>query len=143
MLHLGCCSSSRSASEKIRNLLGKTIDSTKLPKYTTTKWIEIFDQSDGAYNQNKDIRFKASQLRSDLCDFNDAYIVVAGRASATNPDDANDDRKLAFKNSAPFFSSELRINSRKADFCDDLDVVVPMYILLYYSKNYRNTTGSF
>ena len=64
--------------QKITHLLGKTIDSTKLPKYTTRKWIEIFDQSNGSYSANKDIRFKTSQLRSDLCNFNEAYIVVTG-----------------------------------------------------------------
>ena len=48
--------------QKIINLLGKTIDSTKLPKFTTRKWIEVFDQSSGSYNVNKDIRFKTPQL---------------------------------------------------------------------------------
>ena len=71
------------------NLLGKTIDSTKLPKFTTKKLIEIFDQSSNIYNQNKDVRFKTPQLRSDFCDFNDAYIVVTGKITATNP--GNDD----------------------------------------------------
>ena len=62
--------------QKIIDLFGKTIDSAKLPKFTTRKWIEIFDQSNGSYDKNKDIRFKTPQFRSDLCDFNDAYIVV-------------------------------------------------------------------
>ena len=43
--------------QKIINLLGN-ISSKKLPKFTTKKWIEFFDQSDGTYNDNKDIRFK-------------------------------------------------------------------------------------
>ena len=104
--------------------------------------VDQSDQSDGTYNQNKDIRFKTPQLRSDLCDFNDAYIVVTAKISATNPDDDNYHRKLACKNSALFFSSELRINSQKVDFCDDLDVIVPMYNLLY-SKNYIKATDFF
>ena len=90
---------------KITNLLGE------IPKFTTIKWIEIFDQSNGTYNQNKDIRFKTPQIRDDLCDFNDAYIVVTGKIKATNaqfPDDddipngANYSRKVALKNSVPF-----------------------------------------
>ena len=44
------------------------------------------------------------------------------------------------KNCVPFFSSELRINSQKIDYCDDLDIVMPMHNLLYYSKNFRKTT---
>ena len=127
------------------NLLGKTIDSTKLPKFTTRKWIESFDQSNNIYNQNKDIRFKTPQLRSYLCDWNDAYIVVPGKVTATNPNQVGVayQRKLALKNNTPFFNSELRINSQKIDFSDDLDVVMPIYNLSYYSKKFRKSTGSF
>ena len=42
---------------KISNLLGKS-DKDKIQKFTTIKWIEIFDQPNGTYNKNKDIRFK-------------------------------------------------------------------------------------
>ena len=53
---------------KVINLLGN-ISTNQLPKFTTRKYIEIFDQSAGTYNVNKDIKFKAPQLRSDLCDW--------------------------------------------------------------------------
>ena len=69
---------------KITNLLGK-LDKDEIPKFTTIKLIEIFDRSNGTYNKKKDIRFKTNQLRNDLCDLNDAYIVVTGKISATNP----------------------------------------------------------
>ena len=62
--------------QKIINLLGEKIDETKLPKFTTKKWIEIFHQSIIISNPNKDIKFKTTQLRSDLCDFNEPYIVI-------------------------------------------------------------------
>ena len=116
---------------KITNLLGK-LD-------TTIKWIEIFDQSNGTYNKNKDIRFKTSQLRNYLCDFNDAYIVFTGKITATNPgNDANQyNRKVSLKNSAPFFNCTL------SEDAQDLDIVMPKYNLLYYSKNFRKPTGSF
>ena len=129
---------------KVTNLLGK-LDKDEIPKFTTIKLIEIFDQSNGTYNKNKDIRFKTNQLRNDLRDFNDAYIVVTGKMTATNP--ANDDnvynRKVCFKNSAPFFNCTLKINSQLIEDAQDLDIVIPMYNLLYYSKNFRQTTGSF
>ena len=48
---------------KITNLLGK-LDKDEIPKFTTIEWIEIFDQSNGTYNINKDIRFKMNQLRN-------------------------------------------------------------------------------
>ena len=81
--------------QKIINLLGNVSD--KLPRFITKKWIEIFDESGGTYNTNKNIRFKTPQLRSDLCDYNDAYIVVIGKITVANPDDAAYDKKLALK----------------------------------------------
>ena len=64
--------------QKIINLLDITSDYKDLPRYVTKKWIEVYDQSEKNYNVNKKIRFKRSMLRSDLCDFSDAYIVVKG-----------------------------------------------------------------
>ena len=129
---------------KITNLLGN-LDKDEILRFTTIKWIEIFDQSNGTYNKNKDIRFKTNQLRNDLCDFNDAFIVVTGKITARNP--GNDDnvynRKVSFKNSASFFNCTLKINSQLIEDAQDLDIVIPMYNLLYYSKNFRKTTGSF
>ena len=64
--------------QKIVNFLDTTSDDKDLPRFVTKKWIEVYDQSGGNYNVNKEIRIKTSMLRSDLCDFNDAYIVVKG-----------------------------------------------------------------
>ena len=61
---------------KIVNLPGRTSDDKDLPRFATKKWIEVYDQSGGDYQVNKEIRIKTPMLRSDLCDFNDAYIVV-------------------------------------------------------------------
>ena len=129
---------------KITNLLGK-LDKDEIPKFTTIKWIEIFDRSNGTYNPNKDIRFKTPQIRYDLCDFNDAYIVVTGKITATNPgNNANEyNRKVALKSSVPFFNCVLKINNQLIEDAQDLDVVMPMFNLLYCSKNFRKTTGFF
>ena len=82
-------------------------------------------------------------LRSDLCDFRDAYIVVKGTVTVTNPDNNRYDKKLAFKNNAPFTSCILKINNTLIDNAEDLNIVMPMYNLLEYSKSYRKTTGIF
>ena len=128
---------------KITNLFGKSTEH-EIPKFTTIKWIEIFDQSNGTYNKNKDIRFKTCQLRNDLCDFNDPCIVVTGKIIATNLGNNNDvyNRKVSLKNSAPFFNCVLKINSQLIEDARSLDIVMQMYNLLYYFKNLRNTTGS-
>ena len=129
---------------KITNLLGK-LDKDEIPKLTTIKWIEILNQSNGTYNLNKDIRFKTPQIRDDLCDFNNTYVVVTGKITVTNP--GNDinvyNRKVALKNSAPFFNCILKINNHLIEDAQDLDIVIPMFNLLYCSKHFRKTTGSF
>ena len=81
-------------------------------------------------------------LRSDLCDFSDAYIVVKGTITVTDPDNAKRNKSVAFKNNAPFINCISKINGVQIDNAEDLDVVMPMYNLLEYSQNYRKTTGS-
>ena len=91
--------------QKITNLLDTTFDN--VPRCITKKWIKIHDQSSNAedrYKPSKQIRFKTSMLRSDLCDFSDAYIVVKGIITVTNPNDANFNKILALKNNVPFTS---------------------------------------
>ena len=62
--------------QKIVNFLDTTSDDKDLPRLITKKLIKFYDQSRENYNVNKEIRIKTSMLRSDLCDFSDAYIVV-------------------------------------------------------------------
>ena len=81
-------------------------------------------------------------LRSDLCDYSDAYIVVKGKIIATALNNDAYDKKLAFKNNAPFTSCISKINNTLIDNAEDLHIVMPMYNLLEYRKNYRKTTGS-
>ena len=67
--------------EKMMNLLNITSDNKDLPRYVTKKWIEVHNQSEKNYNHNKEIRIKTSMLRSDLCDFSDAYVVKTFNAN--------------------------------------------------------------
>ena len=121
----------------------KLPDDKDFPRFFTKKWIEIYDQSEENYNVNKEIRIKASMLRSDLCDYSDAYIVVKGDITLEGDNDANKRNKnLEFKNNAPLINCISKINGTKIDNAKDLDVVMPMYNLLEYSKNYRKTTQS-
>ena len=69
--------------QKIVNLLDTTSDNKDLPKLVTKKWVEVYDQSQGNYYVNKEIRIKTLMLRSDLCDFSDAYIVAEGNIIVT------------------------------------------------------------
>ena len=124
--------------QKIVNLLDITSDDKDLPRFVTKKWIEVYDQSEKNYNVSKEIRIKTPMLRSDLCDFRDAYIVVKGDITLQNNNNANKRNKnLVFKNNAPFINCITKINGKKTDNAEDLDVVMPMYNLLEYSKNYK------
>ena len=120
--------------QKIANFLDKTPDGKNFPKFVTKKWIEVHDQSGRNYNVNKEIRIKTSMPRSDLCDFSDAYIVVKGTITVTNPDNAKRNKVVAFKNNAPFINGISKINGIKIDNAEDLDVVMPMYNLLECSN---------
>ena len=118
---------------KISKLLN---DSTVL-QFPTKKQIEVNDLTSGQYSVNKNIRFKTSMLRSDFCDYSDAYIVVKETidflALAANENDKAE-KNVAFKNNAPFRSCISKINSTligNADF----DIVMSMYNLLEYSQN--------
>ena len=89
-------------------------------------------------------------LRSNLCDYSDAYILVKGTITVTAPgvkNNANNirdkrNRPVILKNNAPFLSCITRINGELIEDADDLDIVMSMYNLLEYSKNYRKTIGS-
>ena len=62
--------------QKITSFLAITSDNENLPKFVTKIWIEVYDQSEGNYRVNKEIRIKTSMLRSDLFGYSDAYIFV-------------------------------------------------------------------
>ena len=91
---------------------------------------------------NKEIRIKTPILRSDLYYFSDTYTVLKEITAVTNPDNAKRNKSAAFKNNAPFINCISKINSVQIDNAEDLDVVMPIYNLLEYSKNYKRTTGS-
>ena len=126
--------------QRITNLLSNIPD--KVPRFITKKWIEVHDQSGEAYNTNKQIRFKTSMLRSDLCDFSDAYIVVKRivTVSADERDRGEMNRQVISKNNASFISCIS--NGVLVENAEDLDIVMLMYNLLKYSKNYSKTSTS-
>ena len=76
-------------------------------KFRTKNWVEINDESRRVYAAGSDIKFKTTMLRSSLCDYSDAYILVKGNISVNNiaaayADANNTNKKVIFKNCAPF-----------------------------------------
>ena len=110
--------------------------------FRTRSLVEINDESKGAYTGNS-IKFKTTILRSNLCDYADAYILVKGTITITGAgnDDATKraderDKGVTFKNCAPFTKCINRINNTEIDNAKDIDIVMPMYNLIEYSDNY-------
>ena len=122
--------------QKIINILD---DTTNQPsKFRTRNWVEINDESGGKYDSS--IKFKISMIRSDLCDYSDAYILFSETIAITGAgDDDNakrtDERNkgVIFKNCAPFTKCISSINNIQIDNAEYIDVVMPMYNLIDYS----------
>ena len=133
---------------KIANLIDD--DTLNQPsKFRTRNWVEINDDTRGAYNVNSQIKFKTTMLKSSLCDYSDAYILVKGKitiagagndVAARQADERN--KGVVFKNCAPFINCISEINNTQIDNAKDIDIVMPMYNLIEYSDNYAKTTGS-
>ena len=133
--------------QKIANLIDDT--SNKPSKFRTRNWVEINYESRGTYNVNSQIKFKTAMLKSSLCDYSDAYILVKGRITIRGEGDnvaarqADErDKGVAFKNCAPFINCISEINHTQVHNAKDIDIVMPMYNLIEYSDNYVKTTGS-
>ena len=131
--------------QKIVNLLND--ESNKPSKFRTRNWVEINDEARGTYSHNKQIKFKTSMLRSSLCDYSDAYILVKGNITVNNTAAEgaaanNTDKKVIFKNCAPFTNCISKINNTDIDNAKYIDIVMPMYSLIEYSDNYLKTSGS-
>ena len=98
---------------------------------------------------SNDIKFKTTMLRSNLCDYADAYILVERTITITG--EGNDDaayradergKGVTFKNCAPFTKCIGRINNTDIDNVQDIDIVMQIYNLIEYSDNYSKTSGS-
>ena len=131
--------------QKIANLLND--ESNKPSKFRTRNWVEINDDIRGAYSPNKQIRFKTAMLRSSLCDYSDAYILLKGSMAVNNTaaDGAaanNNNKKVIFKNCALFTNCISKIDNTQIDNAEYIDKVMPMYNLLEFSDNYSKTSGS-
>ena len=132
--------------QKIANLIDdNTLNQPS--KFRTRSWIEINDESKGAYNVNSQIKFKTTMLKSSLCDYSDAYILVKGTITVNNTAAQgaaanNTNKKVIFKNCAPFTNCISKINNTQIDNAKDIDIVMPMYNLIEYSDHYAKTTGS-
>ena len=133
--------------QKVVNLLnGSDNDNSK---FATKKWYIIDSEFNGNYSRNDEIKFLTRSIESSLCDYSDAYILVAGNISVKrrNAADTADIAlgaitQVAFKNCAPFEKCRTEINETFIDETDFVNITMPMYNLIEYSDNYSDTSGS-
>ena len=127
--------------QKIVNLLGDANNESS--KFATRKWCVINDQNNTDYgeeNENgKTVKLETKHIKSNLCDYSDAHILVTGNITATGGG-AND--RVEFKNLAPFTKCIAHINSEHVDNADNLDIIIPMYNLIEYGGNYSDISGN-
>ena len=93
------------------------------------------------------MKFKTIMLKSSLWDYSDAYILAKGNTTVNNTIAADVDaketnKKIIFKNCAPFTDCISEVNNTQTDNVKSIDIVVPMYNLIEYSNNYSKTFGS-
>ena len=131
--------------QKIINLLDK--DDTDSKHFATKKWYVINDENNTNYGVNKDtaadnpdtIKYDTKVLKSNLCDYAEAYILVDDTIRAAA---ANANTRLSLKNCAPFTKCNLEINDEHVDTAENLDIVMPMYNLTEYSDNYQDSSAT-
>ena len=100
------------------------------------------------HNTNSQIKFKTLMLKSILCDYSDAYILVKGNITYNNKAAAgtaanNTNKKVIYKNCAPFTNCISEINNTQIDNAKYIDILMPMYNLIEYNDNYLKTSGRY
>ena len=114
--------------QKILNLLNEANDC----KIATTKWNIANDQSNTKYDAGNEIIYNTEVLKSNLCEYNNAYILVKGAITVT----AAPATQVSFKNCVPFTKSIIKIDGTTIGVADDLDLVMKIYNLIEYTSNF-------
>ena len=123
--------------QKIINLLNDS--SNEESKFATKKWYVIDSQTTkGKYKQGDTIKFETGTIKSSLCDYSDAFILVTGNITVA----ANNNTDVAFKNCAPFFTCTTKIHDMFVDEANHIYIAMPMCNLTKYSDNYADTSRS-
>ena len=138
--------------QKIVNWLNSS--ENEYSKFATKKWYVIDSESKSGYLYEDPIKFLPKSIESSLCDYSDAYILVAGNIAVTrtiaaagnDPVENNQPltaaTQVAFKNFAPFKDCRTEINDTYVDFADFINIAMPMYNLIEYCDNYSDSSGS-
>ena len=107
--------------KKIINLLNDS--SNEESKFATKKWYVIDSQTTkGKYKQGDTIKFETGTIKSSLCDYSDAFVLVTGNITVG----ANNNADVAFKNFAAFSTCATEINDVFVDKANHIYIAMPM-----------------
>ena len=107
-------------------------------KFATRKWNIANEKSKSNFDPTNKITYNTEILKSNLCDDNDAYILVKGDITTA----AAPAKQVGFKNCSQFTKCITKIDGTTLDDAEDLDLVMSMYNLIEYSSNYSETKAS-
>ena len=107
-------------------------------KFVTGKWNIFNDNSKANYDAGNEITYNTEVLKYNLCDYNDAYILVRDDITVT----AAGTTQVAFKNCGPFTKCITRIDGTTINDAENLDLLIPMYNLIECNSKCSETTGS-
>ena len=102
----------------------------------TRRWNIVNDNSN--FDATNKITYNTEILKSNFCDYSDAYILITGDTTII----ASPKTQVAFKNIAPFTKYITKIDRTTIDNAENLNLVKPMYNIIKYNSNYSETTGS-
>ena len=102
------------------------------------KWNIVNNNSNTNYEVGNEIMYN-TVLKSNLCNYNNGYILVIGNITVTTAPTT----QVAFKNCAPFTKCVTKIDGTTIDYAEDLDLVMPMYNLIEYNSNYSKAIQTF
>ena len=123
--------------QNIINLLNDSSNGES--KFATKNWYVIDSRTiKGKYKQGDIIKFYTETIKSSLCDYSDAFILVTGNITVN----AANDTDVAFKNCATFSSFKTVINDVFVDEADHIYIAMPMYNMIEYNDNYLGKSGS-
>ena len=108
-------------------------------KISTKKWYAIDSQTaKGKHDQNNSIKVEREYIKSNICDYSEAFILVTGDIRVA----VNYNTDVAFKNCASFSTSKTEINDAFVDEGNHIYIAMPMYNLIEYIDNYSGTSRS-
>ena len=127
--------------QKRVNLLNESDNESS--RFATRKLFVINDQNNGQYGRGNEtdatIIFDTKVIKSNLCDYSDAYILLTGDIKVA---DVAANTNVAFKNCAIFTRCIIHINDEHIETAENVDIIMPMYDLLDYSDNYADSSGT-